>query len=93
MDAIIQTKRLRLRKWTENDIPHLVRMNQDKEVMRYFLDTITEQQSIDFYHRVQRHFQDTGYGLYVVEEVISGAFSGLVERREKIIKLQNAAVR
>lgn len=76
MDTILQTKRLLLRKWTENDITHLIRMNQDKEVMRFFLDTMTEQQSIDFYHRVQRHFQETGYGLYVVEEVISGAFLG-----------------
>ena len=37
MATIISTERLNLRTWVESDITSLVKMNQDENVMRFFL--------------------------------------------------------
>ena len=76
MSDFITTPRLQLRLWKEDDISALIQMNQDKEVMKYFLDTLNEEQSISFYHRVQAHFKENGFGLFVVEDQLNKDFLG-----------------
>jgi RimJ/RimL family protein N-acetyltransferase len=76
MDTILTTERLFLRKWTEADLPSLFQMNQDKEVMKYFLNTLNEEESLAFYNRVQAHFITNGFGLYVVEDKFTNSFMG-----------------
>lgn len=76
MDTILTTERLLLRKWSNDDIPTLIQMNQDKEVMKYFLNTLNEEESLAFYNRVQNHFVTNGFGLYVVEDKFTNCFMG-----------------
>lgn len=76
MHPIIQTDRLHLRLWKEDDISKLIAMNQDENVMQYFLSTMTEEASIAFFNRVQKHFNENGFGLYVVEDKLSQTFLG-----------------
>lgn len=44
----IETPHLLLRDWEEEDILPFVRMNSDKEVMEFFLTTLTEEETMAF---------------------------------------------
>lgn len=44
----IETPHLLLRDWKEEDILPFVRMNSDKEVMEFFLTTLTEEETMAF---------------------------------------------
>jgi ribosomal-protein-alanine N-acetyltransferase len=51
-------------------------MNKDKEVMRYFPSTLDEQQTLEMVERISFHFEEKGFGLYAVENKLSGEFMG-----------------
>jgi len=72
----IETPRLLLRSWKEEDIQPFANMNSDPNVMRYFLKSLTEQESLDFYNRIQDEFSQYGYGLYAIQKKEDGAFIG-----------------
>lgn len=72
----IETPRLLLRGWKEEDILPFAGINSDPHVMRYFLKALTEEESLDFFNRIQCEFAQCGYGLYAVEKKDDGAFIG-----------------
>lgn len=74
----IETSRLLLRDWKEEDIPAFVRLNSDEKAMEYFLDTLSYEETVGFYHRIQEEFETCGYGLYAVERKEDGTFMGYV---------------
>lgn len=74
----IETENLILRDWREEDIEELSRLNSDDRVMKYFLNKLTHEETVDFYHYIQQEFADCGYGLYAVEEQTTHLFVGLV---------------
>lgn len=78
----IRTDRLLLRPWRDDDLEPFSRMNADSEVMEFFPSTLDRVQSDALVHRIQRFFDDRGYGLWAVE-VVGGAgfigFTGLLE--------------
>ena len=76
MNSIISSDRLNLRHWVESDITSLIQMNKDEDVMRYFPSIMSDDESISFYDRINKHFSDYGYGLFVVEERVSNKFLG-----------------
>ena len=63
----IETPHLLLRDWKEEDILPFVRMNSDKEVMEFFITTLTQEETMAFYCRIRKEFEEYGYGLYAVE--------------------------
>ena len=76
--AIIETERLTLRRWQDNDIEPFIAMNSDPEVMRYFTGTLSAEQTRNFYEVIQKEFAEYGYGLYAAEEKISRDFMGFI---------------
>ena len=74
----IETPHLLLRDWEEEDILPFVRMNSDKEVMEFFLTTLTEEETMAFYCRIRKEFEEYGYGLYAVECKKTRNFLGYV---------------
>ena len=54
----IETPHLLLRDWEEEDILPFVRMNSDKEVMEFFLTTLTEEETMAFYCRIRKEFEE-----------------------------------
>jgi len=76
MNSILQTERLTLRSWETKDLLDCIEMNLDKEVMKYFPAILNKEQTIEFYDRVQKHFLENGFGLYVVENTITQEFLG-----------------
>lgn len=76
MKQYIETTRLILRDWQEEDIPHFARLNSDDKVMEYFLKKLSYQEMIDLYQMIQEEFMRYGFGAYAVEEKGSGVFIG-----------------
>ena len=68
------TERLVLRRWRERDLAPLASMNADPDVMRYFPDTMTLEQSRAMLERFEAHFDRYGFGLWVV--TVDGRFAG-----------------
>ena len=76
MDIVITTARLRLRRWKTADLPVFETMNRDPEVMEYFPAPLSPEATLKLYDRIQKHFEEHGFGLYALEETVSGAFIG-----------------
>lgn len=74
----IRTARLLLRRWRKTDREPFAAMNADPEVMEHFRSTQTREESGTMIDRIGTHFDEHGYGLWVVEvdEMFAG-FTGL----------------
>lgn len=74
----IESDRLILRDWKDEDLPDFARLNSDSRVMEYFLKTLSYEETIGFYNRIQTEFKTYGFGLYAVERKEDHAFIGFV---------------
>lgn len=74
----METPRLILRGWKEEDVEPFARINSDEQVMEYFLKRLDEKDTLAFYRRIVDEFADCGFGLYAVEDKADGAFIGYV---------------
>lgn len=72
----METTRLLLRRWQPKDSAPFAQMNQDADVMRFFPSLPTPEQSQAMIERVERHFDEKGFGWWVVEHKESGDFMG-----------------
>ena len=75
---IIETPRLLLGDWKENDLDIFATMNADSEVMRYFPEPYSEERTKQLYDDIQKEFAEFGYGLYATRERKSGRFIGFI---------------
>ncbi|GAA2583573.1 GNAT family N-acetyltransferase [Dactylosporangium fulvum] len=62
----MRTERLLLRRWTDEDRAPFAALNADPEVMRYFPRTLTRAESDVLVDRIERQFDEYGYGLWAV---------------------------
>lgn len=74
----IETPRLILRDWKEEDLRHFRELNSDERVMRYFPGTLSQQQTDSFYDGIQKEFREYHYGLYAVEVKENKEFIGFI---------------
>ena len=51
-------------------------MNADPNVMEFFLNSLSSEESFAFYQRIQNEFQTCGFGLYAVERKEDHDFMG-----------------
>lgn len=63
-----------LRQWRESDFEPFASMNADPEVMRYFPQPLTRDESRAAFERFQQGIKETGWGLWAVE--VAGNFAG-----------------
>ena len=77
MNTYIETPRLILRDWKEEDIPVFAGLNSNDQVMEFFLKKLSYQETLDFYNRIRKEFASRGYGLYAVEKKENHAFHRL----------------
>lgn len=75
---VIETQRLRLRKWRESDKEPFAKMNADREVMRYFPSTRTEEQSNTLVDQLTQLIDRVGYGFWAAERKDSSQFIGFI---------------
>jgi len=66
LGAVIDTPRLQLREWEDEDIPAFSLINQDPHVLEFLPGPLTPKETEDFVARIRNHFQTHGFGLWTV---------------------------
>lgn len=63
MNTYMETPRLILRDWREEDIPVFAGLNSNDQAMEFFLKKLSYQETLDFYTVSNKNLQpkDTGY--------------------------------
>lgn len=63
----LETERLLLRRWKIKDRPIFAEINADPEVMEHFPAALTAEESDQLVRRIDRQFEQYGFGLWAVE--------------------------
>ncbi len=74
----LRTPRLLLRPWRETDLVAYAALNADPEVRRWFLGTLTREQSDAQAAQLQAHIAAHGFGFWAVEALGVAPFVGFV---------------
>lgn len=74
----METERLWLRQWRDEDLAPFVAMGRDPEVMRYFPALLSAEDSAEGMERQRGLIATRGWGLWALEEKASGDFLGFV---------------
>jgi ribosomal-protein-alanine N-acetyltransferase len=75
---ILTTARLKLRDWRDDDLPAFAALNADPEVMEFFPNTLTTEDSNAFAGRIRARIAEYNWGLWAVEVINGPAFIGFV---------------
>jgi RimJ/RimL family protein N-acetyltransferase len=76
--AQLETARLLLRPWRDEDLDAYTRMCEDPEVMRYLPGILTRKQSEEQISKFVRHWKERGFGLWATEVRATGTFIGFI---------------
>ena len=74
----INTARLRMRPWREEDRPAFAERNADPRVMEHLHSVLSRQESDAIVDRIEAHFELHGFGLWAVESRETARFAGFV---------------
>lgn len=74
---MLETERLRLRQWKDEDYPAYARLNADPMVMRYFPSALSVQESHEQADKLRSLITERGWGVWAVELKASGEFIGI----------------
>ncbi|MGD0543171.1 MAG: GNAT family N-acetyltransferase [Candidatus Acidiferrales bacterium] len=75
---LIETERLLLRRWNEEDRELFYRMNADPRVMEFMPECMMRAESDLLFERINEHFRKHGFGLFAAELREERAFIGFV---------------
>ncbi|AGH53212.1 TPA: GNAT family N-acetyltransferase [Legionella pneumophila subsp. pneumophila] len=75
---ILETERLFLRTFQENDVESLIAISQDQKVMQFFPAIPTREETIAFIDRIISHQEEKNFSLYAVEIKNTGEMIGFV---------------
>ncbi|MET0071452.1 MAG: GNAT family N-acetyltransferase [Candidatus Thiodiazotropha sp.] len=76
--SVLETERLLLRQWRDDDYPVFAEVNADPRVMRYFPQTLSRIESDELAERCRDLIAARGWGFWALELKTSGEFIGLV---------------
>jgi RimJ/RimL family protein N-acetyltransferase len=76
--GLLSTARLTLRHWRDSDRIPFQQINADPRVMEFMPAALTPGKSDDLITRIDRHFQQHGYGLYAAELTETKTFIGYI---------------
>lgn len=74
----LETNRLILRNWKNEDLHTFIKMNSDKEIMKFFPNILTKDETINFYNKINDKLNTYGYGLYACELKSNKNFIGFI---------------
>ncbi|WP_412755548.1 GNAT family N-acetyltransferase [Legionella longbeachae] len=75
---ILETERLFLRTFQEEDVESLIAINQDPKVMQFFPSIPTREETIAFIDRIISHQEEKNFSLYAAEIKNTGEMIGFV---------------
>jgi RimJ/RimL family protein N-acetyltransferase len=73
---LLETERLKLRRWREEDREAFAAINADPEVMEHLPEPLTRAQSDALIERIEMGFEANGFGLWALELRESGELIG-----------------
>ncbi len=76
--TIVKTERLNLRRWQESDRQPFAEINADPQVMKFFPNLLTREQSDRLVDRIEASFTEHGFGLCAVELRTDHRFLGFI---------------
>lgn len=76
--VLVETARLRLRNWRDDDLAAFAAINADPRVMEFFPRALDRAESDALAARERARIDGRGYGLYAAEEKESGDFIGFI---------------
>ena len=74
----LRTARLLLRQWKQSDLEPFAALNADPEVMRYFPETLSRQESDSMALRCRDLIEERSWGFWAAEELATGEFVGFI---------------
>jgi len=74
----LNSDRVILRQWREEDLIPFAKMNSDPIVMECFPAILSQKESDELAEKIQNHFQKHGFGLWVVEIPRITKFAGFI---------------
>ena len=74
----LRTDRLRLRRWLPTDLAPFAALNADERVMEYFPAALSREESDTLASRIEAHFEQHNFGLWVVEIPNVTSFAGFI---------------
>src|SRR5437667_8519927 len=76
----VETERLRLRSWRDDDLEPFAAINADPEVARFLRDgtPATREQTAELLARIREHWEEHGFGLWAAELKDAGELVGFV---------------
>jgi RimJ/RimL family protein N-acetyltransferase len=80
----LETPRLRLRAWREEDKEPFARMNADPQVMEFFPSVMDRAASDAFVERIRSHFAEHGWGFWAVQLRATGELAGFTGLRMEL---------
>ncbi len=78
----IETKRLLLRQWREDDLADFALLNSDPEVMEYLPKVLSKQESDNLADKIINLISENGWGFWAVETKSDNSFIGFVGLHE-----------
>jgi RimJ/RimL family protein N-acetyltransferase len=75
---LLETERLMLRTWNDNDVQPMLAINQDPKVMEYFPGLQDLEMTKNFIDKVNAHFENHGYSLYTTVRKDTNEFIGFI---------------
>jgi ribosomal-protein-alanine N-acetyltransferase len=72
----LRTRRLLLRRWTDQDREDFARISADPEVMRFRFAPLSRHESDALIDQIEASFDEKGFGLWAVERLDDGRLSG-----------------
>ncbi|AVX26259.1 GNAT family acetyltransferase [Pseudomonas syringae pv. atrofaciens] len=72
----LDSARLRMRQWRDDDLPAFARMSADPRVMRHFPKPLSHLESAAMIGRLRGHFAELGFGLWALERKDTSEFIG-----------------
>ena len=83
----LDTARLRLRQWRDEDLAPFARMNADPRVMEFLPARLSREASDGMARRIRDKIAERGYGLWAAEERASGEFIGFIGLQPPAVEL------
>jgi len=81
------TERLILRSWKDSDYLPFFKINSDPDVMEFFPELLSHEESDEMATEIQRRINKNGWGFWAVEEKKSQMFIGFVGLNQPTYKL------
>ena len=74
----LQTSRLILRNWKQNDIEPFAILNSDPRVCEFLPNVLSQEETLSSVMKIQSHFKKHAFGLFAVELISTKTFIGFV---------------